>query len=306
MDDQEKLGLLKTVKLLSSIPDDQLTKLGDFLVPENFSDGGIVFEEGSQGDSLYFISQGHVRIAKKLRTQDKKETTFKELAILGPGDCFGEMALIEKVSRSADAIASGDSVLLRLGRSELDAWLKSNPELAMGFFAQLVEVLSGRLRNSSNELTLLYDLSQLLLESFESPKDLLDRVMTRIMQYLEGDWSAGAYVYNEFNAEMDLIDVEGDYESVKDSLPISESPHSSSWTDDSTYQVIFPGKKRVMGFLIFHRQPPLDGEERNEFTRTMTTTARLITSALENIGYRTEDAMRARLQKNVHHLGGEY
>jgi len=105
---------------------------------------------------------------------------------------------------------------------------------------------------------------------------------------------------------MDLVDVEGGYEDVKDSLTISDSPNSSRWTDDSTYQVIFPGKKRIMGFLVFHRRSQLDGEERNEFTRTMTTTARLITSALENISYRTEDAMRARLQKNVHQLGGEY
>ncbi|MBU2613779.1 cyclic nucleotide-binding domain-containing protein [Patescibacteria group bacterium] len=305
MDSTEKLKLLKTVKLLSSIPDDQLVKLGDFLAPEDFADGSTIFEEGSPGDSLYFISNGHVRIAKKLRTKEKTETRFKELAILGPGNCFGEMALIEKVSRSADAIASGDTVLLRLGRAELDEWLKSNPELAMGFFAQLVEMLSGRLRNSSNELTLLFDLSHLLLEAFASPKELLDKVMTRIMQYLVGDWSAGAYVYNEFNAEMDLIDVEGDYNDVKDSLTIDEKPKTSRWTDDATYQVIFPGKKRMMGYLVFHRKTPLDGEEQNEFTRTMTTTARLITSALENIAYRTEDVLRARLKKSAS-LGGGY
>ncbi len=303
MDNPSKTDLLKSVKLLSAIPPEQLEKLAKVLTSEDFKNGQVIFEEGAKGDALYFISEGHVRIAKKLHAKDAKDVEYKELAILGPGACFGEMALIDDVERSADAIASGDGTLLKLGRADLANWLKSTPELAMTFYARLVQILSGRLRNSSNELTLLFDLSNLLLEAFKNPTELLDKVMTRIMQYLEGDWCSGAYVYNEFNAEMELIDVEGDYESVREKLDISENPTASRWANDSTYQVIFPGKKRVMGYIVFHRRKPLDDEERNEFTRTITTSARLITAALENIGYVTEDGLRERLKKNVR-LGG--
>ncbi|MFA5137815.1 MAG: cyclic nucleotide-binding domain-containing protein [Elusimicrobiota bacterium] len=299
MADADKLQLLKSLKLLSSIPDAELRALGEFLVDERFEDGRTIFEEGTKGDTLYFISTGHVRIAKKLRAQGGERTSYKELAVLGPGDCFGEMAMIEELARSADAIAQGETTLFRLGRDGLSRWLVSNPSLAMGFFAQLVHVLSGRLRRSSNELTLLFDLSRLLLEPFESPKTLLGRVMERLMRYLEGDWSAGAYIYNEFNDEMDLVDVEGSFRDVADKLPIDSAPERSAWADDATYQVIFPGKKRVMGYLAFHSSTPLDAEERNEIGRTFTTTARLITSALENIGYRTEEDFRARLKKNI-------
>jgi CRP-like cAMP-binding protein len=299
MADADRLRLLKSLKLLSSIPDSELRALGEYLVDERFEDGRTIFEEGTKGDTLYFISAGHVRIAKKLRAQEGGESSYKELAVLGPGDCFGEMAMIEELARSADAIAQGETTLLRLERDGLSRWLVANPSLAMGFFAQLVHVLSGRLRRSSNELTLLFDMSQLLLEPFDSPKTLLDGVMGRLMRYLEGDWSAGAYVYNEFNDEMDLVDVEGRFRDVADKLPVRRAPAASAWVDDSTYQVIFPGKTRVMGHLVFHNGAPMDAEERNELGRTLTTTARLVTSALENIGYRTEEDFRARLQKNI-------
>lgn len=299
MEPGEKLALLKSVKLLAGLPDERLAKLGEFLTPETLAHGATVFAEGSQGESLYFISRGHVRIAKRLRSDKDGEPSYKELAILGPGDCFGEMALIEARQRSADAIASGETVLLRLGREDLNRWLASDAGLAMGFFAQLVHMLSSRLRRSSNEMTLLYDLSNLLLEPLASAKELLDRVMPRVMAYFEGDWVAGAYVYNEFNAEMDLVETEGDYHSVKDALKVPLEPKRSDWIGEGTYQVIFPGKKRVMGFVVLHRAQPLDLEERNEYARTLTTTARLVTAALENIGYRTEEGLRARLKTNV-------
>ena len=299
----DKQALLKSLKLFRNVPDEQLRQLSGFLTAETHPDGKTIFEEGSSGDSLYFISGGHVRIAKKLRSADIVQVIYKELAVLAPGDCFGEMALIEQAVRSADAIAMGETVVFRLGRPDLERWLTANPSLAMGFFAQLVQVLSSRLRRSSNELTLLFDLSHLLLEPFGTPKQLLDRVMARFMRYLEGHWCAGAYVFNEFNDEMDLIDAEGDYYAVKDKLPIPIRPQGNAWADDSTYQVVFPGKKRIMGFIVFHRAEPLEEEEKNEFARTVTTTARLVTSALENIGYRTEEDLRVRL-KAVRQAGG--
>lgn len=296
----DKLALLKSLRLLRGIPDDQLVTLGDFLAPREYADGEPMFEEGSKGSSLFFITTGHVRIAKHLRSSDGGKAEYKELAVLGPGDCFGEMSLIEAdAPRSASAIAAGPAALLELAREDLDRWLAANPQVAIGFFSHLVQTLSGRLRRSSNELTLLFDLSHLLLESFTNATVMFDKAMPRIMQYLEGEWVSGAYLYNQFNDEMDLVDVNGDYAAAEAKLRIDPAAAHNTWLDDSTYQVVFPGKTRAHGSIVFHRTLPVDSEEKNEIGRTLTTTARLIASALENISYRAEDDMRARLKKNT-------
>ncbi|MEK7747086.1 MAG: cyclic nucleotide-binding domain-containing protein [Elusimicrobiota bacterium] len=290
----DHLKLLKSLRLLASIPEEKLATLSDFLIPTPFKDGETIFEEGTKGESLFFISEGHVRIAKRLPSKDKP--AYKDLAILAPGDCFGEMSLMEEdADRSANAIASGDCLLLKLSRPDLHRWLKSDPVLATAFFSQLVKVLAGYLRRSSNELTLLFDLSQILLEPFPNPRDLLVRVLDCLLSHMEGDWSAGAYVYNEFNDEMDLAAAEGDFASVPEELKAAAPSSSSSWLDDRTYRVVFPGKKRATGFFLFRRAAALAAEEKNEVTRTLTTTARLITTAIENIAFRTEETLRARL-----------
>lgn len=296
----DKIELLKSLKLLHGIPDDKLGTLGEFLTTRRFADGDAVFEEGSQGSSLFFITDGNVRIAKKLRSSEGGPASFKELALLAPGDCFGEMAIMEsEAPRSASAIAAGPAVLFELEREQLHRWLAAHPQLAIGFFSRLVAMLSGRLRRSSNELTLLFDLSNLLLEAFPSATAMFDKAMPRIMTYLEGEWVAGAYLYNQFNDEMDLVDTEGDYAAVAAKLAVNPAASQNAWLDASTYQVVFPGKKRAMGSIVFHRSKPLDKEETNEAARTLTTTARLIAASLENISWRSEDDMRARLKKNI-------
>lgn len=299
MADQDKVKLLKSLRLLGHIPDDRLQSLGDFLKSKSLKDGELVFEEGSKGESLFFIAAGHVKIAKRMA-----KDVFKDLAILGPGDSFGEMAVVEPQPRSARASASGATSLFELGRDDLDRWLKSNPELAMTFFAHLVQVQSGRLRRTSNELTMLFDLSSLLLEPLASGKELLLSVLERIVPHLIGSWSAQAYLYNMFNDEMDFVAGRGDFDFKKASFKLPAPTETRNlWLDESAYYVSLPGQKRPHGYLIFHSATPLGEEDRNETGRTLTTVARLLTSALENINFRTEEGLRDRLSKSSHQYG---
>jgi len=297
--DQEKLKLLHSLHLLDNIPEDRLSTLGEFLTPVSHKDAAVIFEEGRKGDSLYFVSSGHVKIAKKVSGKN-----FKDLAILGPGDCFGEMAVIESVTRSARASASGDTTVFELKRDDLNRWLKEHPELAMGFFAQLVQVQSKRLRRASNEIALLVDLSNLLLETLPSGKELLAKVLERVVPHLLGDWAAAAYLYNFFNEEMDFVASQGDadFNALAPKLP-PPTETRSVWVDDSSYYVSLPGAARPHGFLVFKAKTKLDDEQRNELGRALSTVARLLTSALENINFRTEETLRARLNKSSQHYG---
>lgn len=66
---------------------------------QRVNSGEIVFVEGSMGESLYIIEEGRIEISQN------KDGERRTLAIFGPGDCFGEMALIDCQPRSATAIA---------------------------------------------------------------------------------------------------------------------------------------------------------------------------------------------------------
>jgi CRP/FNR family transcriptional regulator, cyclic AMP receptor protein len=293
MKDEEKLRLLKSLRLLDQIPDAQLVKLAEFLKPMLIEAPVVIFEEGSKGTSLYFVSSGQVKISKKISA-----TITKDLAILGSGDCFGEMALIEEVSRSATAATLGPAVLFELARADLNRWLKSNPELAMGFFAELVQVQSGRLRRTSNELAMLYDLSSLLLERVQLPLQFIAKSLERICAHLDGNWSAAAYLYNVFNDELEFAASTGPAEFDKDpsTLPPPADEPKNNWTDSSTFHLFLPEQKRFAARVVFKSAASLSREDRTEAGRTLTTVSRLMGSALENINYRTDEELRNRLK----------
>ncbi|MBI5208384.1 MAG: cyclic nucleotide-binding domain-containing protein [Elusimicrobia bacterium] len=296
----DKLKLIRTVRLLDKIPERNLTALAEFLKSISLSDGAILFEEGSKGDCLYFVSSGHIRISKRISGE-----AFKDLAIMGAGDCFGEMALIEDVARSARATASGPTSLFELHRQDLNTWLASHPELAMEFFAALVQEQSKRLRRSSTEVTLLYDLSSLLLERVPTVQELMAKVIEHVSPHLQGTWSSQAHLYNAFNDEMEFVCAAGEFD-FKDAASKLPPPHEqrSLWLDDSTYYVSLPGLARPLGFLLFHCQETLVHDDRMETGRTLATVARLVSTALENIQFRTEETLRARLKKTMSNASG--
>lgn len=300
MDLREKLELLKSLQLFERVPREKLSALAAFLEPVLCPDRTVIFEEGSKGDSLYFVSAGRVRIQKRLAGGGESSCPSggerqKDLAILGPGDCLGEMVAFEERPRSARALAMGETLLFKLGRADLLRWLKSNPSLAVGFFTELVQVLSKRLRRSSNELTLLFDLGQWLLEPVSTGGELLHKALRHLVPHLEGAWAAGAWLYNEFNDEMELVAREGSVPAAGLLPAGSPAGPAHRWLDDATYYVALTGERRLLGYLVFRASGALPQEDKVEIGRTLATAASLVASALENVLHRTEEALRARL-----------
>lgn len=107
-----------------------------------FKKGSLIFSEGEIGEHVYLIQSGKVRVFKLIGDQDKT------LAILGPGDFLGEMAIIEKKPRSASAEALIDSSLLVLDQQTFEELIKSNGEIALRIIRRLVS----RLRNTDTLL----------------------------------------------------------------------------------------------------------------------------------------------------------
>ncbi len=289
----DRVALLRSLELFDQHPKERLEALAGYLEPVSLADGAAVFAEGAESDGLYFIVSGRVRVAKKLGGGGEKD-----LASLGPGDCLGEMALLDSVKRSASAYAGGPAELLRLKRDDLQRWLKTDSVLAMQFFAELVAVQSRRLRRTSSEVALLYDLSSLLLEQHDGPKALLAKALDRLLPHLEGDWSADARVYNAFNEELDPAAARG--EPLEDGAVPGVSAPFSSWSDERTLAMVLRAPRRLLGVLRFRARTAPDAARKAETARTLEAAGRLLASALENLEFRTDEALRERLRSRSH------
>lgn len=103
--------------------------------------GGVVFKEGDAGEDMFIIESGQIDIVRKARGDDV-------LASLGPGDFFGEMAILEDQPRFASAIAKSDSRLLRIERAAFADVLRQNVEIAV----RIMRKLAGRQRRSEQRL----------------------------------------------------------------------------------------------------------------------------------------------------------
>ena len=288
----DRVALLRTLPLFARFPEERLAALSAYLEPLSFADGAEIFAEGTIGDGLYFTVSGRVRVTKRLADGGQKD-----LASLGAGECLGEMALLDAIARSAGAYASGPSELLRLKRDDLKGWLASDATLAMEFFASLVAIQSGRLRRTSDELALLYDLSILLVEPASSPADLLARALQRVVPHLEGEWSARAFAYNVYNEEMDPAGVFGpdDTGAAASAVPAASAP-ALGWEDERTLALVLRSPAKILGAMRFRAAVAPDEGRRAETGRTLSAVARLLTSALENLDFRADEALRRRLQ----------
>ncbi len=146
--------LLRKVALFEGLTTAQLRKLAAAVHPVEFPGSQHIFHEGDGGASMYIISEGKVRISKMVPGIGEEA-----LAILEPGQYFGEMSLIEDGPRSADAIAHISCKLYQLEREKLDQVMFTDKELAYVLLWTFVRTLSARLRETNDKIRAFFALS---------------------------------------------------------------------------------------------------------------------------------------------------
>lgn len=132
-----KMTMLRNVPLFAGLSDQELEVLADSLGKRTFGKGMIIFHRDSPGQTLYIIESGKVRIF--ILSESGREISVN---IYGPGDVFGELALLDGLPRSAGAIALEKTVTLTLHRDDFLRHLEAYPRMAKS----IMEVLSTRLR----------------------------------------------------------------------------------------------------------------------------------------------------------------
>jgi len=134
--------VLKRIPLFASLSDPDLQNLTSLLRRKLLGKGEILFQQGDEGTALYIIVQGRIRISLSRRLDNVT------LAILGQGEFLGEMALLDELPRSADAIALEDAQLYVLNRKDFLSFLSNNPHTVYA----ILNSLSRRLRKTDDQL----------------------------------------------------------------------------------------------------------------------------------------------------------
>ena len=131
--------LLAQVPLFAPLAPEELAGLAALLSRRRYAKGEVIFHQGDAGTALYIVEEGGVKIV--LGSEEGKEVI---LALLGRGDFFGELALLDGEPRSADAVARDATQLLALRRDDFLRFVLDKPRVA----ASLLAVLSRRLRRT--------------------------------------------------------------------------------------------------------------------------------------------------------------
>ncbi len=132
--------VLRRAPLFSGLDDDAAGALDASMTPVTLRRGEVLFNEGDDGNQLYVVTDGKIKLGRT--SPDGRENL---LAILGPGQMFGELSFFDPGPRSATATAVTDVDVKSLGHEALSPVLRAHPDVAMALLNQL----AGRLRRTN-------------------------------------------------------------------------------------------------------------------------------------------------------------
>ncbi|HET9633300.1 Crp/Fnr family transcriptional regulator [Terrabacter lapilli] len=137
------LDVVRRAPLFKALDDEAASALQSEMSRSHMERGDVLFHEGDRGDTLYVIAEGKIKLGR--RSPDGRENL---VAILGPGEMFGELSLFDPGPRTMTATAVAETQLLGLGNDSLTAILTGRPEVSKALLAALAQ----RLRRTNAHL----------------------------------------------------------------------------------------------------------------------------------------------------------
>jgi CRP-like cAMP-binding protein len=139
----KKIELLQSVALFWDLSEEELGYISEKMIARHYESGKFIFFEDSEGEQCFFVVQGSVKVTRL--SKDGREVI---LAMLNEGEFFGEMALLDGESRSANVIALEETEVLTLNREDFLVVLQDYPQIAI----QLLKEMAHRLRKSDRQI----------------------------------------------------------------------------------------------------------------------------------------------------------
>ena len=140
----ETVDLLARVPLFADMSVDELDRIVSVAIPRAFPKGVRVFHEGDDSDACYVVRNGDLRV-----TREHSDGRAIALATLGPGDFFGELAMLDGGSRSASVETLTDAELLALPAMDMRRVIAQHGDIA----AKLIVALTRRLRETNERVS---------------------------------------------------------------------------------------------------------------------------------------------------------
>jgi CRP/FNR family transcriptional regulator, cyclic AMP receptor protein len=140
--DADKRALLQTHYLFSKLSPKQIDRLAACIVGKSAPRGTSICAKGDPGSSLFVICQGMVKIS--VPSADGHDAV---LNLIGKGDVFGEIALLDGRPRTADVVAITDCELFSIERRDFLPLVKEEPEIAI----KMIEILCAKLRRTTEQ-----------------------------------------------------------------------------------------------------------------------------------------------------------
>jgi CRP-like cAMP-binding protein len=141
-DDSELYALLRATPLFQQLSFRELRQMESILHERSYLPNEIVFEQGEEGLGLYVVRSGRIRVTA---TENGRE---REIAVLGRGQFFGELALLDGSPRSAQARATEQAELVGFFRPDLEKLCDTSPKIAAKFYVELSRWIGKRLRET--------------------------------------------------------------------------------------------------------------------------------------------------------------
>lgn len=134
---------MRSAPLFAALDDDAATALLDRMTPSRMERSDVLFREGDQGATLFIIAEGKIKLGRT--SADGRENL---VAVLGPGEMFGELSLFDPGPRTMTATAVAETQVVALGNDSLTEILTGRPEVAKALLAALAQ----RLRRTNEHL----------------------------------------------------------------------------------------------------------------------------------------------------------
>lgn len=146
---QDDVVFFRGVALFHGLSRRQLARVGRLLHRRHYRAGEILFREGQMGRAVYIVQSAKVELTRKNHLGE-----LRVLGVLGKGQIFGEMALLENLERTATATVVEEGTIYFLYTSSLDEFMRQTPSIGVKLLKNMAVMLSSLLRRANQTLDL--------------------------------------------------------------------------------------------------------------------------------------------------------